>query len=259
MECTEYERMYRFEDRHWYFAGKRSLVMSLLKKYYLKGEGGFILDAGCGTGRTLFDLKHLGDVVGMEPFGDAILYAASRGDMPLVQGTLEFPPFHDKTFDAVTMLDVLEHCDDDVQALRSIARVLKPGATVLITVPANQWLWSRHDVALHHRRRYSSLQIEKLLATCGFQTVRISYFNMFVFPLVAGLRLLTRTKDAAEVHADTESMPSGLINCLLNALQWIERVLIARFSLPFGVSLVCVAEKNDDAIYTSNENLRGCQ
>jgi len=247
MEYTEYERMYRLEDRHWYFAGKRALVVALLHKYYLQGKDGFILDAGCGTGRTLSDLKLFGSVIGMESFESAILYAASRGDFPLVQGVLEHPPFHDETFDVVTMLDVLEHCDDDQQALQCVARLMKPGATALITVPAYQWLWSRHDEALHHRRRYSRHQIETLLASCGFRPLRISYFNMFVFPLVAVLRLLNGRKDDQDAHADTESMPPGIINGFLSALQWIEREMISRLSLPFGVSLVCVAEKRATA------------
>lgn len=250
MECTEYESMFNLEDRHWYFAGKRALVMALLGEHFPASGGGLILDAGCGTGRTLAELKFLGDAVGIEPFANAISLAARRGAFTLVQGDLENLPFRDESFAAVTLLDVLEHCDDDVLALRAVARALKPGATAVITVPAYQWLWSSHDEALHHRRRYSRRQLEALLATCGFHLCKISYFNMFVFPLIAALRLVSRLRCPDKLHADTDSLPPGVVNGFLNSLQWFERVLISRFSLSFGVSLVCVAKKCDESVFS---------
>jgi len=242
MEESEYESMYRLEDRHWYFAGKRGLVLSLLGKYLTKKEP-LVLDAGCGTGRTLAELALRYDAVGMECFSGALAFAARRNRTPLVQGILEQAPFEDAAFDAVTLLDVLEHCDDDRLALAEIARTLTTGGLLLVTVPAFMWLWSGHDEALHHRRRYTRKSLQLLLEKCGFAVSRMSYFNAFVFPLVAGARLAERLRKKVSRSADTDEMPAALVNNLLYRLQCIERTIIRYLDIPLGVSLICVARK----------------
>lgn len=242
MEEREYEQMYRLEDRHWYFAGKRNLVMSLLATHLLKNKAQ-VLDAGCGTGRTLAELALRYDAVGMEPFAGALSYASSRGLSRLVNGSLDQAPFGNGVFDAVTVLDVLEHCDDDRLALAEITRVLTSDGLLIVTVPAFQWLWSGHDEALHHRRRYTRAGLLTLLERCGFTVCKISYFNAFVFPLVAIMRLVGKMLNRDAGSADTDAMPPPVLNSLLYSLQCVERVCIRLFSFPFGVSLVCVARK----------------
>lgn len=242
MESSEYEQMYRLEDRHWYFAGKRGLVVSLLGTYLSKLNP-LVLDAGCGTGRTLAELALRYDVVGMEPFAGALSFAARRGRTRLVQGSLEQAPFVDGAFDAVTALDVLEHCDDDRKALCEISRILTAEGLLIITVPAFKWLWSAHDEALHHRRRYTKAGLLLLLEQCGFVVSKISYFNFFMFPVVAITRLVGKVLNRAALGADTDSMPSQLLNSSMNSLQRLERTIIGFSGFPFGVSLVCVARK----------------
>jgi ubiquinone/menaquinone biosynthesis C-methylase UbiE len=242
MEKSEYEQMYRLEDRHWYFAGKRDLVVSLLAGE-LSGRNSLVLDAGCGTGRTLADLMHRYTVVGMEPFAGALSFALQRKGTSLVQGDLEQTPFRSGAFDAVTALDVLEHCDDDRHALSEISRVLTAGGVLLVTVPAYMWLWSAHDEALHHRRRYSRTELMRLLDSCGFSISKISYFNVFVFPLVAVARLLSNYLTRDRGRSDTNKLPAAAVNGLLYGLQCVERAVIKVGSFPFGVSLVCVARK----------------
>lgn len=242
MEEREYEQMYRLEDRHWYFAGKRGLVLSLLAACLVK-KNPRVLDAGCGTGRTLAELALRYDAVGMEPFAGALSFASRRGTAPLVCGSLEQVPFRDGVFDAVTVLDVLEHCDDDSRALAEIARVLTPGGLLVVTVPAFQWLWSAHDEALHHRRRYTDAGLRTLLERCGFTVSKSSYFNACVFPLVAAVRLAGKVLNRRSDSADTDAMPPALLNSFLFSLQLFERVCIRFSRFPFGVSLVCVARK----------------
>jgi SAM-dependent methyltransferase len=242
MEISEYEQMYRLEDRHWYFAGKRALVVSLLRRY-LSGRSSLVLDAGCGTGRTLAELLFHFAAVGMEPFAGALSFASRHKGAPLVQGLLEQAPFSDAVFDAVTALDVLEHCDDDRHALSEISRVLVAGGLLLVTVPAFSWLWSPHDEALHHRRRYSKAELLALVEGCGFEVCKLSYFNFFVFPLVAFGRFISKALHLNRGGSDTSSVPVTALNSLFYGLQCVERAVITVGSLPFGVSLVCIARK----------------
>lgn len=242
MEASEYEQMYRLEDRHWYFAGKRDMVLSLLASN-VTGRNSLVLDAGCGTGRTLAELLLHYDAVGMEPFAGALSFASKRKGTRLVQGSLEQVPFRDSVFDAVTALDVLEHCDDDRHALAEIARVLTAGGLLLVTVPAFRWLWSAHDEALHHKRRYSRADLTALVQNCDFEICKISYFNAFVFPFVAVARLVGNALHRSEVRADTDRLPAWAINGFLYGLQCVERAVMKIGSLPCGVSLVCVARK----------------
>jgi SAM-dependent methyltransferase len=234
--------MCTLEDRHWYFVGKRQLALSLLKRY-LAGNKPYILDGGCGTGRTLAELSKIYDAVGLEPFESALSYAAQHEGCKLIQGSLENIPFKNEVFDAVVTLDVLEHCDDDVHALGEISRILTPGGLLLITVPAHQWLWSRHDEALHHRRRYSKTALLTRLHKCGYVVEKISYFNAFVFPVVVALRCVGRLQNGDKNGSDTDKMPYPLLNRILYRFQCFERGIIGLCSLPFGVSLVCVARK----------------
>jgi ubiquinone/menaquinone biosynthesis C-methylase UbiE len=242
MEEVEYEQMYRMEDQHWYFAGKRNLVMSLLADHLVKDKPQ-ILDAGCGTGRTLAELDRHYDVVGMEPNGDALSYASNRGMKRLVSGSLDQLPFTNEVFDAVTVLDVLEHCDNDCRAMAEIERVLVSEGLLIVTVPSYQWLWSAHDEALHHRRRYTKTSLLMLLEQNGFIVNKISYFNTFVFPLVAIRRLVSKVLKRDSGTADTDAMPPAFVNSTLYGLQSLERACIGLFNFPFGVSLVCVARK----------------
>lgn len=242
MEEAEYGHMYRQEDRHWYFAGKRNLVMSLLADHLVKDKPQ-VLDAGCGTGRTLAELARHYDAVGMEPNAGALSYASSRGMKRLVSGSLDQVPFANGVFDVVAVLDVLEHCDDDCHALAEIKRVLAAEGLLIVTVPAYKWLWSTHDDVLHHRRRYTKSSLLMLLEQNGFIVNKISYFNTFVFPLVAIMRLVGKVLKRDSGSADTDAIPPALLNSILYGLQCLERVYIRLFSFPFGVSLICIARK----------------
>lgn len=241
MQAEEYGRMFQFETDYWWFVGRRRLVMRLLEPC-LKSGSGWLLDAGCGTGALLTELQQQArHVVGLDLEPLALRYARQRGEFALVQARLEALPFRSNTFDAITALDVLEHLPDDRPALRELRRVLKPDGVLIITVPAYRFLWSKHDIALHHYRRYTARELRARLHEAGFEVRKLSYAVSLLFVpilLFRWLDRLRRTPPAATL------VPVGKrLNRWLIQLQDWESRLLQRVNLPFGVSLVAVACK----------------
>lgn len=245
MEPEEYPKMRRLEDTYWWFVGRRELVRTLLDER-IPRESRF-LDIGCGTGAMSQDLAERGTVTSLDFEHAALDYARTRGLTQLVQASAESLPFPDDAFDAVTALDVIEHLDDDHAAAREIRRVLKPGGVAVASVPAFRFLWSEHDVALHHRRRYRIGELRALFRGAGLEVERASYVMTALFPAVAAVRLAQKAmgSDRKTLEAARTTLPDvpGPLNGVLTGLLRAEAQVVRRASLPFGVSLVCVARK----------------
>jgi SAM-dependent methyltransferase len=201
-----------------------------------------ILDYGCGTGGNTSGYASLGAVVGIEPDAGAVRLAGERGGARYCRASGIQLPFGQGAFDAVVASDVLEHIADDGAAISEIARVLRPGGAAIISVPAHQWLFSEHDAALHHFRRYSKAALRSLLERCGLRIRRLSYWNAALFPAICLHRLLVKPRRGKEPRSDTSSSP-WLINEALAALLAAEAAVLRRAPLPWGVSLVGVAER----------------
>ena len=243
MDQREYETMFRHEDVHWWFVGTRRVIVELARRA-LEGAGPSprILDVGCGTGATLAQLGRLrGGAVrafGVEPDADAVAFCERRGLTSVVRGQAEALPFEDGSFELALALDVIEHIEDDGAAVRELVRVVRPGGAVLLTVPAHPFLWSRHDVALHHVRRYRRRELVQVLEGAGLRIDLLSYYNAALFPAVAAVRLAQRLRPpVADVHSDV-AMPPAPVNAALGALLGAERHLLGRVPLPMGVSLI---------------------
>ena len=180
-------------------------------------------------------LRGFGRLDALEVDGEARALASRRlghavGDAPLP----ELAGVPDRTYHLVALLDVLEHVDGDRAARESIAAKLAPGGRILITVPAYQWMWSAHDVAHHHKRRYSRRRLRRVAEQAGLKVERIGYFNSLLFPLAAAVRL------AGKLVGKTESddkVPPGPLNRLFETIFGLERHLVGRVPLPAGVSL----------------------
>lgn len=241
MQAEEYARMYACEGDYWWFVGRRMLVQTLIQGV-VGSVSGWVLDAGCGTGAMLVELAPTNRVVGVDVEMQALRYARQRGDFPLIQARLESLPFQREAFALITALDVLEHLPDDLCALRELWRVLQPGGWLIATVPAYSWLWSKHDVALHHYRRYTARALKQRLEQAGFEVRKLSYSVMFLFAPIALFRWLDRWRPAPPA-ATVVPVPRWLNRWLIR-LQALEARLVRRFSLPMGVSLVAVARKN---------------
>jgi len=239
----EYEIMHALELSHWWFRGRRRVLVDLLREAVGPRAGLLrILDYGCGTGGNTQAYASLGTVIGIEPDAIAVRLAGQRGGAGYCRASGTQLPFGQGAFDAVVTSDVLEHIADDGAAISEILRVLRPGGAAIISVPAHQWLFSAHDAAVHHFRRYSKAGLRDLLERGGLKVRRLSYWNAALFPAICLHRLLTRPRPGQELRSDARSSP-WLINEALAALLAAEAAVLRRAPLPWGVSLVGVAQR----------------
>ena len=239
------------EDKHWWFASRTRALFNMMDGF-IPDRDKRILDVGCGAGNMSHHLSRYGSVIGIENNPKPIEIAHERGyDVRL--GQAEDMPFEDTSFDLITALDVIEHCEDDMAILSECHRVCVPGGLIVITVPAFQWLWSHNDEINHHYRRYSGEELRSRLAEVGFQVRRLAYNNFFVFPMAAALiRLRQSSGEAPELAApDTDDEAyqvemepaSPPVNTVLTAVGWVEAALLRWVNLPVGTSIICIAER----------------
>lgn len=247
MNYEEYARMRQLEDEHWWFVARRRLVARALRRFTPPTPVDRpirLLDVGCGTGGTLDFLRPFGNPVGVDMEPEALRFCRERGYNDLVLADATALPFADHTFEAIVALDVLEHIPDDHAAAREIARTLTPGGLVFITVPAYRSLWSSHDVALQHQRRYISREIRSLLSGVGLEPLHLTYAMTTYFPLVWMIRQArTRLSPNAPPRADVAPTPPAL-NWALRSWLDIEGSLTLRTHLPFGLTVFAIARKS---------------
>ncbi len=239
LQTAEYERMYELEDQYWWFVARRELALQFLAP--VVPPNALILDVGCGTGKGQESFGKLGSVFGVDFSQDALMFCHARGLERIARANAEALPIQSAKFDIVVTLDTVEHIPDDYKAVSEISRILKPGGVILLNVPAYQWLWGPHDVALMHQRRYTRTQVRKLLESNGFSVERLSYHIFFLFPLVALSRFMSKFKKG-EPDARLPSLPNW-VESIFKIIQRGEAALIARSNLPWGSSIVALARK----------------
>ena len=171
-------------ETYWWFVGRIAILDGILRR--LGRRYPTVLDVGCGSGRNMRLLSRYADcVVGLDRSPVALRLAAQEG-LPTMRADAKAIPLPDGSVDLLSALDVLEHLEDDLAALREFRRVLKPEGLLLVAVPAYRFLWSEHDEALMHRRRYIASELHARLNRCGFRLIKRSYAVFFAFcPIVA--------------------------------------------------------------------------
>ena len=244
MDEALYDEMFRLERSHWWFAARRTIVLALLSKLLPVGSRR-IYDIGCGCGMMLSDLTALGyDAVGIDSDPSALEYCKNRG-VQAIEGTIpgrsNLPP---RSADAILLLDVLEHIDDDGDALNEAMELLVPGGVAICTVPAYRWLWTARDKFHHHKRRYAKSAFAELLASGPNRKIEmISYMNTFLFPPALIRRLTDKILPQGKTPGDLNIPPLG-INSVLKGIFAAERFFLTRrLTLPFGLSLIAVLRK----------------
>jgi SAM-dependent methyltransferase len=231
------------DDHHWWYRGRRRIIRAELDRLPL-GPRARVLDAGCGSGRTLEELVDYGDAAGIELDGDAAELARMRGIGEVQVGTLEQLPWPSETFDLITCLDVIEHIADDRAALAELRRVCRPGGFALVTVPAYQALWSLHDEANHHHRRYSRRALRNAADDSGWTVVRMSSFNTVLLAPAAIIRLGQRQFGTGNGYTnDLDLGPKWLNDVLEQPLRLEAGWLRHGRTLPAGLSLLAVLRK----------------
>jgi SAM-dependent methyltransferase len=242
--------MYALESTYWWFQGRRRVILSLIDRHVphvARTPGGprpRILDIGCGTGMLLGDLQEMGDAVGLDFAPVAIEYCRSRNLKNLARANVRQLPVLDNSVDLVTALDLIEHVPDDAGLLSEIHRVLRPGGFAVMSVPAHKSLWSNHDLALQHCRRYEKKEFRTLVETAGLVPVKYTYaVSLAYWPAMLyrrGKRLLP--KPNGPPVSDEFPLPRSVNALLYSTMCWEARWL-RRHNLAFGLSLMCVAGK----------------
>ena len=241
MDRQVYDRMRELQAGHWWFRGRRKIIAGLIEALGLP-KNPKILEVGCGPGGNLSMLAGFGEVVGLEPDADTRAYANENTGVCVESGQLPADlPFEPETFDLVCAFDVIEHVEDDAAAVAALARLVRPGGYMATTVPAQPWMWSRHDELHHHKRRYRIGTYRWLFETAGLSIVKASFFNTVLFPPIAAVRLVKMATRSSV--ADDDAPPPGPVNRLFEALFGAELLWLKRAPLPFGVSIVLLARK----------------
>jgi SAM-dependent methyltransferase len=237
----EYElQTHRAEDRHWWYQGRRHVLERAIERLALPAHAQ-ILDAGCGSGRNMVELAQHGTVVGVELAETSVELARARAAGEVLAGSVMDMPFDDDAFDFAVSLDVIEHLQDDVGALRELRRVTKPGGALLITVPAYQWLWSGHDEINHHHRRYNRRALLAAAQSGGWELESSTHFNSLLLPVAIMLRALERFKPSTTKSSLDLWVPPAPLNWALRQPLNLEAAVIGRGgSIPAGLSLLVV-------------------
>ncbi len=236
MDRIVYDRMAAHDTTHWWYRARREILADYLTREASLPKHARILEIGCGTGHNLPMLAGFGEVDAIEIDPAARGFAAERlgkpvGDAPLPALT----GVERGAYDLVAVLDVVEHVEDDVGALKGMAEVLKPGGAILVTVPAHPWMWSAHDTVNHHHRRYSKATLDRAIRDAGLTHNGLRYFNSLLFPVAVAARVAGKLtgKDDSD-----DSPPAAPVNKALEAVFRLERHLVGRVPLPPGLSII---------------------
>ena len=242
MDKELYTQMSENEDEHWWFVGRRKIIESVLDTFYKKSTANKILEIGCGTGGNLALLSKYGKLTAVELNDEAIDIATKRNICPIHKGSLPDNLQLGDKFNLICMLDVLEHIEDDSGAINYLASQLISNGILLITVPAYMFLWSAHDEIHHHHRRYTRKELENIIVKSGLKIKYSTYFNTLLFPLIYSVRLIGKL--ANKTQASDVNMPSPIANLILQSIFQFEKLIMRLITLPFGVSILVIAEKH---------------
>ena len=239
MERIVYDKMAELDQRHWWYRARRQVLAALIRRKARPPAGARLLELGCGTGHNLAMLGEFGELDALELDDTARAVAEKRLGRPVLSAPLpELRGVPERHYDLIAALDVIEHIDDDGASLASIAKRLKPGGKLVMTVPAHKWMWSAHDVVSHHKRRYSKRSLRKLIEVSPLRLEAMGYFNSLLLPAAVAERLAS--KIGRKKEADLW-LPPRPVNSALEALFAAERHLIGRVPLPPGLSLFAIA------------------
>lgn len=241
MNDSEINQMAQFESYYWWHIGRREIIRSLLNKCVHRPFSR-ILDYGCGTGGNLSLLADFGETWGSDCNDKALSFCRGKGHVNLLSNKEDHVP--DGCFELITALDVIEHVREDAHLLAEFFNIISPGGLLLISVPAYPFLWSEHDEALGHYRRYRANELREKLRAAGFEIVRSTHAISFVLLPIIIYRCVRRSLYRNQHRAANSyvTLPKS-INALLALFLTIESKMVQKTDIPFGCSLLCLARR----------------
>jgi SAM-dependent methyltransferase len=238
MDKSVYLRQLKNNNGHWWFESRKSIIKNFLKNKIKKKID--ILDFGCGVGINLEMLA---------TFGNVFYYDRNKKVQNLNNKIKRFSKFKciknikkiKKKFGLIVALDVIEHIDQDSQAINYLSTLLTKNGKILITVPAYQFLFSIKDEILHHKRRYIKKNLNKMLSR-KFDIIKSSYFNFFLSPIIISTTLLLKFFKKNYIDS-VEKKPTFVLNFILKFVFTFEKFLLNNINFPFGISILVFAKK----------------
>ncbi len=242
MQEIVYHTNYKLEDSYWWFVARNYIIKELTNQYSNLLVGDTVLDVGCGTGGFAKSISDRYIPVCMDTSPLALDYCKKRGLNDIYEGVLSDFPKRDYNIKGVFMLDVIEHIEDDEMVIKEVYDLLQPGGSFIASVPAYQWLWSRHDKMHMHYRRYTKNKFNKMLKSQGFNIKYSSYFNTFLFPPAVLKRFFDKmTGEKGEYKPVDDVSPA--LNNIFHKIFRSEATFLKFIRFPVGVSIVTIALK----------------
>ena len=243
MERSEYDRMAAVEETMWWYRALHDRFVERLQRLQLQ-PGATVLDAGCGTGGLLLRLtRDLPQFLytGLDYDAAAVRIAEAKTGAMIQCGSVNALPFPADHFDAILSADVLCHAQvDELEAMSEFQRCLRSGKSLLLNLPAYNWMKSSHDRHVHNVRRYTATSVRKLAESTGFRVSGIGYWNSLLFPLLMIYRL---TAGRRGTTSNVRAFP-GWQDRLFYAVTSVERRSAHRgLRLPYGASVWAWAVK----------------
>ncbi len=246
MQNHLYKEMYELGNKHWWFLSKKKIILSMIKKYLPEKENLKILDIGCGSGLMLNDLENIGKVYGLDSSDEAIKFSSQKFNGTIKKGFLPNDiPYTNGTFDIITVLDVLEHIEDDKTSLSKIKDLLTNEGILIITVPANMHLWSHHDHIHHHFRRYTRDNLHKKIILSDLKIEKMSYYNSLLYIPIYIVRKFNTIFRKTKANSDLK-LPCKIVNSILKMIFSFEQTYLRKFNFPQGVSLIAICKKQSE-------------
>jgi SAM-dependent methyltransferase len=241
MSQQELANMYVQEKDHWWFTAKGRFMKNVLQRIPSPHK---VLDAGCGTGHNAGFLQNGSLYIGCDAVFEALQFCRRNERPHLVQSSLTQLGFKDESFDLILCLDVLEHVDDDRQALLELKRLLAQGGTMVLGVPAWRRLYGPHDVSLSHMRRYNPRDLQTLIHDCGLRCERrLFWYALPFFPVYLARWFSKHFIRHENPKSDTHRTPSRLTNAFMSGLLKLEAGLQHQLPMPFGTTFVAVVKR----------------
>lgn len=249
MDRDYYKQYYKLERTHWWFIVREKILYYLVKRHFNIPKKIKILNIGVATGRTSEMLLKFGDVTSVEYDKECCKIMHELTGLNVINASITELPFSESTFDLVCAFDVIEHVDEDKKAVLEMNRVCKENGIIFLTVPAFEFIWSKHDDINQHKRRYNISQLRKLFLKQELQgkILRTSYFNFILFLPIVFTRLLEKLLPKTKkdyISSDFDMVNNNLLNKLFYLIFKIEVPLLQILNFPFGISIFYLWKKS---------------